>query len=55
MEKGVTPGGIPVRNVAHPVIRHAFNIYTLNKDGILHSHAPVSAEALKSAAGLSRS
>jgi Icc-related predicted phosphoesterase len=29
MEKGETPGGIPVRNVAQPVIRHAFNIYTL--------------------------
>lgn len=31
VEKGETPGGIPVRNVAQPVIRHAFNIYTLNK------------------------
>lgn len=31
IEKGVTPGGIPVRNVAQPVIRHAFNIYTLEK------------------------
>jgi Icc-related predicted phosphoesterase len=28
-EKGRTPGGIPVRNVAQPVIRHAYNIYTL--------------------------
>lgn len=32
IEKGVTPGGVPVRNVALPVIRHAFNIYTLNKE-----------------------
>lgn len=31
IEKGVTPGGTPVRNVAQPVIRHAFNIYTLEK------------------------
>ncbi len=31
VEKGETPGGIPVRNVAQPVIRHAFNIYTLEK------------------------
>lgn len=31
IEKGETPGGIPVRNVAQPVIRHAFNIYTLEK------------------------
>jgi Icc-related predicted phosphoesterase len=28
-EKGVTPGGIPVRNVAQPVIRHAYNLYCL--------------------------
>ena len=35
IEKGCTPGGIPVRNVAFPVIRHAFNIYSLNKDGLL--------------------
>ncbi|WP_408097164.1 metallophosphoesterase [Peredibacter sp. HCB2-198] len=32
VEKGETPGGIPVRNVAQPVIRHAFNIYTLEKN-----------------------
>jgi Icc-related predicted phosphoesterase len=32
VEKGETLGGIPVRNVAQPVIRHAFNIYTLNKE-----------------------
>lgn len=30
IEKGLTPGGVPVRNVAQPVIRHAFNIYTLD-------------------------
>jgi Icc-related predicted phosphoesterase len=29
-EKGRTPAGIPVRNVAQPVIRHAYNIYTLD-------------------------
>jgi Icc-related predicted phosphoesterase len=34
VEKGYTPGGIPVRNVAQPVIRHVFNIYSLNKEGI---------------------
>jgi Icc-related predicted phosphoesterase len=28
-EKGRTPAGIPVRNVAQPVIRHAYNVYTL--------------------------
>jgi Icc-related predicted phosphoesterase len=31
IEKGSTPGGTPVRNVAQPVIRHAFNIYTLER------------------------
>lgn len=30
-EKGETPGGTPVRNVAQPVIRHAFNIYNLER------------------------
>jgi len=33
-ERGHTPGGIPVRNVAQPVIRHAYNIY--------HFEAPAS-------------
>lgn len=36
IERGMTPGGVPVRNVALPVIRHAFNIYTLNKSGLAH-------------------
>jgi Icc-related predicted phosphoesterase len=31
VEKGETPGGCPVRNVAQPVIRHAFNIYSLDQ------------------------
>jgi Icc-related predicted phosphoesterase len=29
-EKGVTPGGIHVRNVAETVIGHAYNVYTLD-------------------------
>jgi Icc-related predicted phosphoesterase len=28
-EKGMTPGGIPVRNVAQSVIRYAYNVYTV--------------------------
>jgi len=28
-EWGITPGGVPVRNVAQPVIRRAFAVYTL--------------------------
>lgn len=43
-EKGETPGKIPVRNVAQPVIRHAFNIYTLNKHESAHN---LSEEALE--------
>jgi Icc-related predicted phosphoesterase len=35
MEKGETPGGTPVRNVAQPVIRHAYNIYTLEPKKLL--------------------
>jgi Icc-related predicted phosphoesterase len=33
-EKGETFGGIPVRNVAQPVIRHVCNIYAINKEGV---------------------
>jgi len=29
-EKGRTPAGIPVRNVAQPLIQHAYNIFTLD-------------------------
>ncbi len=29
-EKGATPLGIPVRNVAQPVIKHAYNVYILS-------------------------
>lgn len=36
VEKGETPGRTPVRNVAQPVIRHAFNVYTLDKKNITH-------------------
>lgn len=32
-EKGITPGGIHVRNVAHPVIRHAYNLYSIGGPG----------------------
>jgi Icc-related predicted phosphoesterase len=28
-ERGVTPGGVKVRNVAHPVIKQAYNVYEL--------------------------
>ena len=32
-EKGVTPGGVPVRNVAQPVLQHAYKVYCLGGDG----------------------
>jgi Icc-related predicted phosphoesterase len=33
-ERGVTAGGIPVRNVARPVIQRAYNVYCLGSDGV---------------------
>ncbi len=32
-ETGVTPGGTPVRNVALPVINHAYHLYCLDRAG----------------------
>lgn len=32
-ERGRTPGGVRVRNVAHPVIKQAYNVYHLMNDG----------------------
>jgi Icc-related predicted phosphoesterase len=29
-ERGVTPGGVPVRNVAMTVIRHVYNVYSFD-------------------------
>ena len=37
-EKGITPGGIHVRNVALPVIKHAYNVYSIEQ-GRLRTHA----------------
>jgi Icc-related predicted phosphoesterase len=33
-ERGRTPGGVPVRNVAHPVIKQAYNVYQLLSDDV---------------------
>jgi hypothetical protein len=30
-EKGVTPGGIPVRNVAFPMLRRPYTVYDLER------------------------
>jgi Icc-related predicted phosphoesterase len=40
-ERGVTPGGIRVRNVAQPVIQHAYRIYDLGEPTV--REAPVAA------------
>jgi Icc-related predicted phosphoesterase len=32
-ERGRTPGGIPVRNVAHPVIQQGYAVYTIDPAG----------------------
>jgi Icc-related predicted phosphoesterase len=33
-EKGITPGGIPVRNVAQAVIKHAYNVYSIEESDV---------------------
>ncbi len=38
-EHGVTPGGVPVRNVAQPVIGAAYRVYTVATDGSLPMHS----------------
>jgi Icc-related predicted phosphoesterase len=38
-EKGVTPGGVPVRNVAQPVIKHAYYLYSFNGKSALAATA----------------
>lgn len=43
IERGETPGGVPVRNVAQPVIRHAFNVYTLERKPQQKETVPASA------------
>ena len=37
-EHGRTPGGVPVRNVAQPVIGAAYRVYTVATDGSLPMH-----------------
>jgi Icc-related predicted phosphoesterase len=38
-EHGATPGGVPVRNVAQPVLGAAYRVYALPTDGSLPLHA----------------
>jgi Icc-related predicted phosphoesterase len=46
-EKGRTPAGIPVRNVAQPVIRHAYKVYTLGAESPVRRTSEEQAEALE--------
>ncbi|GAA4099881.1 MULTISPECIES: metallophosphoesterase family protein [Actinomadura] len=43
-EKGVTPGGVRVRNVALPVIQHAYAVYCLGERPDAEAECPPSAE-----------
>ena len=38
-EKGATPGGIPVRNVAQPVIRSAYRVFTFERPAAVAADA----------------
>ncbi len=40
-ERGRTAGGVPVRNVAHPVIKQAYNVYQLLSDEVDAKRASV--------------
>jgi Icc-related predicted phosphoesterase len=51
-EKGMTPGGVPVRNVAQPVIQRAYHLFCLDHESDLPCEPGASAE---SADALSRS
>lgn len=48
-ETGRTPAGIPVRNVAQPVIRHAYKVYTLEAGSSLSSRQDEVAQGLQAA------
>jgi len=45
-ERGVTPGGVPVRNVAQMVIRHAYNVYSFER-GVGFAARPPSSDLLE--------
>ncbi len=44
-ERGMTPGGIPVRNVAQSVIRRAYAVYTVERPSFAQTSGRVSAMA----------
>lgn len=48
-EHGITSGGVPVRNVAQPVIRNAFNVYHLRGGG--QAQTPASGATTGAGAG----
>lgn len=48
-EKGVTPGGVPVRNVAMPVLRQSYAVYTVGAA----AQGPATPTAMRQLAGTS--
>jgi hypothetical protein len=44
-ERGATPGGVSVRNVAQPVIHSAYRVYCLKGNGGVECVGPVPGEA----------
>ena len=48
-ERGVTPRGVPVRNVAMPLLRRPYGLYCLDTGGeravVAEAHVPTEAEA----------
>jgi Icc-related predicted phosphoesterase len=49
-EKGVTPGGIHVRNVAQPLIRRAFNLFCFDEGRVVREPSAIEAEQATPAA-----
>jgi Icc-related predicted phosphoesterase len=42
-ERGITPGGVRVRNVAHPVIKQAYSVFNVHSGGDSRVDATISA------------
>ena len=49
-ERGTTPGGVRVRNVAHPVIRQAYSVFHLRRSAGLTSRFSLSARRVSRSA-----
>ena len=54
VEKGMTPGGVAVRNVAQPVIARPYNVYCLRSDASADGSSEPRDAAVEAGAGVSR-